>query len=44
VAVTSAMKAHARDYDIAGIISQSSWFQGLPEKALTRLAEAARIR
>jgi CRP/FNR family cyclic AMP-dependent transcriptional regulator len=44
VTVTSAMQANVRDYDIAGIISQSPWFQGLPEKALTRLAEAARIR
>lgn len=38
------MTTHARDYDIAGIISQSPWFQGLPEKALARLAESARIR
>jgi CRP/FNR family cyclic AMP-dependent transcriptional regulator len=42
--VTSAMKANTRDYDIASIISQSPWFQGVPEKALARLAEAARIR
>lgn len=38
------MKSHASEYDVAGIISQSPWFQGLPEKVLTRLAEAARIR
>ncbi len=38
------MKANARDYDIADIISQSPWFQELPEKALARLAEAGRIR
>ena len=42
--VTSAMKAHAHEYDVAGIISRSPWFQGLPENALARLAEAARIR
>ncbi len=38
------MKVNARDYDVAGIISQSPWIQGLPEQALSRLAEAARIR
>ena len=38
------MNARASEYDVAGIISQSPWFQGLPEKALARLAEAARIR
>ncbi len=38
------MKVNARDYDIAGIISQSPWFQELPEKALTRLTEAAKVR
>ena len=38
------MKANARDYDVAGIIARSPWFQGLPDKALARLAEAARVR
>lgn len=38
------MKVNAREYDIAGIISQSPWFQGLPEKSLARLTDAARIR
>lgn len=38
------MKPQASDYDIAGIISDSPWFQSLPEKALVRLIEAARIR
>jgi CRP/FNR family cyclic AMP-dependent transcriptional regulator len=38
------MKVNARDYDIAGIISESQWFQGLPDDALARLAEAARVR
>jgi CRP/FNR family cyclic AMP-dependent transcriptional regulator len=42
--VASAMKVNARDYDIAGIISESPWFQGLPDDALARLAEAARVR
>jgi CRP/FNR family cyclic AMP-dependent transcriptional regulator len=39
-----AMIANVSDYDVAGIISQSPWFQGLPEKALSRLVEVARIR
>jgi len=38
------MNAHAREYNVVGIISQCPWFQELPEKALARLAEAARIR
>jgi CRP/FNR family cyclic AMP-dependent transcriptional regulator len=38
------MKVNASDYDIAGIISESPWFQGLPDDALARLAEAARVR
>ncbi len=38
------MTAETQDYDIVGIISQSSWFEGLPEQALARLAEGARIR
>ncbi|MGI9249544.1 MAG: Crp/Fnr family transcriptional regulator, partial [Woeseiaceae bacterium] len=38
------MNAHAHEYDVAGIISRSPWFQGLPEKELSHLAEAARIR
>jgi len=38
------MNARTREYDVAEIISQSPWFQDLPEKALARLAEAARIR
>ena len=38
------MNAPTREYDVAEIISQSPWFQDLPEKALARLAEAARIR
>ena len=38
------MTANVSDYDVAGIISQSPWFQGLPEKALSRLVEVARIR
>jgi CRP/FNR family cyclic AMP-dependent transcriptional regulator len=42
--MASAMKINAHDYDIAGIIAQSPWFQGIPEKALTRLTEAAKVR
>jgi len=38
------MNADSSDYDVAGIISRSPWFQGLPEKVLARLTEAARIR
>jgi CRP-like cAMP-binding protein len=38
------MKAQAGDYDLAGIISDSPWFQGLPEKPLARLIESARVR
>jgi CRP-like cAMP-binding protein len=38
------MAADTRDYDIAGIISRSQWFQDLPENVHQRLADAARIR
>jgi hypothetical protein len=37
------MNAHAREYDVAEIIAKSPWFQGVSEKALGRLTEAARI-
>jgi CRP-like cAMP-binding protein len=39
-----AMNTDVRDYDIAGIVSRSPWFAELPNEALGRLAEAARIR
>jgi CRP-like cAMP-binding protein len=38
------MNAPAREYNVAEIIAQSTWFQGLSDKALARLAEAARVR
>jgi CRP-like cAMP-binding protein len=38
------MNALAREYDVAEIIAKSPWFQGVSEKALGRLTEAARIR
>jgi CRP-like cAMP-binding protein len=38
------MAADTRDYDVAGIISRSQWFQDLPDNVHQRLAKAARIR
>lgn len=40
----SAMTAEVQDHDIIGVIARSPWFEGLPESALQRLAEGARIR
>ena len=42
--MAAAMKTHARDYDVAGIISRSPWFEGLPDEPIARLIESARVR
>jgi CRP-like cAMP-binding protein len=37
------MTADKDGYDLAGIIARSPWFEGLPERARQRLAEAANV-
>ena len=41
--MAAAMKTHARDYDVAGIISRSPWFEGLPDELRDILSVAAVI-
>ena len=38
------MKANVQEFDIAGVIARSPWFDDLPDDALERLVSAARIR
>ncbi len=38
------MPADALKHDIIGVISRSPWFESLPQAALARLADAARVR
>ncbi len=42
--MTILMTEQNNDYNIVEIIAQSPWFDGLPDQALARLADGARIR